>query len=84
MSARYAQKRRVRKPNWRRARLPKFKPKKERSKRKAVPVVEPVVVPPPVVVEEVKPEVPADAVVVVDPAASLAEGTLHRPAPKPG
>ena len=54
--------------------------KKERSKRKAAPVVEPVVVQP---VAETKPETP---VVEAVPAAkaNLVEGTLHRPAPKPG
>jgi len=56
--------------------------KKERSKRKAAPVVEPVAEPP-VVVVEVKPEVPVQAETPAAPA-DLAVGTLHRPTPKPG
>jgi translation initiation factor IF-2 len=56
--------------------------KKERSKRKAAPAAEPVAEPP-VVAAEAKPEVPA---VETPPVAkpNLAEGTLHKPAPKPG
>ncbi len=55
--------------------------KKVRSKRKATPVAEPVVEP--AVVAEAKPEAPA---VAATPVAkdSLAEGTLHKPTPKPG
>jgi translation initiation factor IF-2 len=56
--------------------------KKERSKRKAAPVVEPIVVQP-VVAAETKPE--AQAVEAAPVAkANLAEGTLHKPTPKPG
>jgi translation initiation factor IF-2 len=56
--------------------------KKERSKRKAAPIVEPIVVQP-VVAVETKPEAPA---IVAEPVAkaNLAEGTLHKPTPKPG
>ncbi|MBI3902746.1 MAG: translation initiation factor IF-2 [Nitrosomonadales bacterium] len=59
--------------------------KKERNKRKAAPVVEPVAEaqPQPAVVAEVKPEAPA-AVVAEVAKPSIAEGTLHKPAPKPG
>lgn len=56
--------------------------KKERSKRKAQPVAEPVVEQP-AIVEDNKPEVKTVEVVPVIPE-NLAEGTLHKPAPKPG
>lgn len=54
--------------------------KKERTKRKAAPAVEAVAEQPEVV--EAKPETPVAEAVV--PAANLAEGTLHKPTPKPG
>ncbi len=56
--------------------------KKERSKRKAAPAAEPVVVQP-VVAAETKPEAPAVEAAPVAKA-NLAEGTLHKPTPKPG
>ncbi len=56
--------------------------KKERSKRKAAPVAEPAKpVEQPAPPAETKPSAPA---VEAAPAANLAEGTLHKPAPKPG
>jgi len=56
--------------------------KQERSKRKAtMKAAEPEL--PPVVAEVAKVEQTAP-VVAVDPAANLAEGTLHKPTPKPG
>jgi len=62
--------------------------KKERSKRKAAPVVEPVVEQPAVVAivaaEEPKPEIQQNIEAASVSKAVLAEGTLHRPAPKPG
>ena len=56
--------------------------KKERSRRKAMPVAE--VVAPPVAVPEVQAvaQVAVPAPAVAKP--SLAEGTLHKPSPKPG
>jgi len=57
--------------------------KKERGKRKAAPVAEAVVEQAVVVVAEVKPEAPvAEIAPVAKP--NLAEGTLHKPTPKPG
>lgn len=56
--------------------------KKDRSKRKAMPVVE--VVAPPVAVPEVQPAAAVAAPAPAAPKPSLAEGTLHKPAPKPG
>ena len=61
--------------------------KKERVKRKATPVVEVVAPPPPVVAVEVPPPTPVVATpALTTPAAKpdLAEGTLHKPTPKPG
>ncbi|MBI5435910.1 MAG: translation initiation factor IF-2 [Nitrosomonadales bacterium] len=56
--------------------------KKERSKRKAAPVAEPAKPEEqPAAPAEIKPAVP---VVEATPAASLAEGTLHKPVSKPG
>ncbi|MDE2117549.1 MAG: translation initiation factor IF-2 [Betaproteobacteria bacterium] len=56
--------------------------KKERSKRKAAAVAEPAKpVEQPAAPAEIKPAVP---VVEAMPAASLAEGTLHKPVSKPG
>ncbi len=56
--------------------------KKERSKRKAAPVAEPAKpVEQPAAPAEIKPAAP---VVEAAPAASLAEGTLHKPVSKPG
>jgi translation initiation factor IF-2 len=56
--------------------------KKERSKRKTAPVAEPVAEQP-AVVAETTPEAPAVEAAPVTKA-NLAEGTLHRPTPKPG
>jgi len=56
--------------------------KKERSKRKAAPVAEPEKpAEQPAAPAEIKPAAP---VVEATPAASLAEGTLHKPVSKPG
>ena len=61
--------------------------KKERSKRRAAPlvepIVEPVVEPQPVIVPEIVPEPPVVEAAQVAKA-DLAEGTLHKPSPKPG
>lgn len=57
--------------------------KKDHAKRKAAPIVE--IVPPPVEISEPKAVVTPEAVVI--PAVAkpdLAEGTLHKPTPKPG
>jgi translation initiation factor IF-2 len=56
--------------------------KKERSKRKSAPIAEPVVEQP-AVAAETKPEAPVVETVPVAKA-NLAEGTLHKPTPKPG
>ena len=56
--------------------------KKDRSKRKVTPVAEPVAEQP-AVAAEIKPEAPVVAAAPVAKA-NLAEGTLHRPTPKPG
>ena len=57
--------------------------KKERNKRKAAPVAEPVVEQPVVIAPEVKAEVPAEEAATVAKA-NLADGTLHKPTAKPG
>ncbi len=56
--------------------------KKERTKRKAAATEEPVAAEPPVTVEGKPVAAPAEIAPAVNP--GLAEGTLHKPAPKPG
>ncbi|MDP1755998.1 MAG: translation initiation factor IF-2, partial [Pseudohongiella sp.] len=56
--------------------------KKEHAKRKATPVVEPVV--PPIEVPETKVVSIAEVAAISVAKPDLAEGTLHKPTPKPG
>ncbi len=56
--------------------------KKVHAKRKATPVVEPVV--PPIEVPETKAVAIAEVTVITVAKPDLAEGTLHKPMPKPG
>ncbi|CAH1070162.1 translation initiation factor IF-2 [Candidatus Nitrotoga sp. 1052] len=60
--------------------------KKEYAKRKAMPVVEPVVEPvvPPIKVPEPKVVSTTEIAVIAVAKPDLAEGTLHKPMPKPG